>query len=107
MMESHGGSFIKSLAHCYLMADPENKRRLRVAMRDWFADYASKVSLIEENQFVDRAMDRYREGVEKLHVEGKLPRPEICTRPPEGWECSRAKDHEGPCAASAINHNNS
>lgn len=23
-----------------------------------------------------------------------------CKRPPEGWKCSRAADHQGPCAAS-------
>lgn len=23
-----------------------------------------------------------------------------CTRPPSGWECSRIRGHEGPCAAS-------
>lgn len=25
---------------------------------------------------------------------------EGCDRPPEGWRCSRPKDHEGPCAAT-------
>lgn len=25
---------------------------------------------------------------------------EQCDRPPEGWECSRPKGHNGPCAAS-------
>jgi hypothetical protein len=23
-----------------------------------------------------------------------------CTKPPEGWTCSRIEGHEGPCAAS-------
>lgn len=22
-----------------------------------------------------------------------------CDRPPEGWQCTRGRDHEGPCAA--------
>lgn len=26
--------------------------------------------------------------------------PEECELPPEGWECSREKGHDGPCAAS-------
>ncbi len=25
-----------------------------------------------------------------------------CTRPPPGWQCSRERDHDGPCAAWAI-----
>ena len=25
--------------------------------------------------------------------------PTRCTNPPEGWECTRAAGHEGPCAA--------
>lgn len=42
LMERQGGSFIKALAHCYLMADPDNKRRLRIAMPDWFANYEAR-----------------------------------------------------------------
>lgn len=26
--------------------------------------------------------------------------PSRCNVPPEGWECSRAAGHEGPCAAT-------
>lgn len=44
LMERQGGSFIKSLAHCYMMADPENKARLRVSMHDWFESYTNRVA---------------------------------------------------------------
>jgi hypothetical protein len=26
-----------------------------------------------------------------------------CNVPPEGWYCTRARDHEGPCAALPVN----
>ncbi|QRF55339.1 hypothetical protein [Variovorax paradoxus] len=42
MMEVQGGSFVKSLAHCYLMADPSNKTKLRAAFADYFADYEER-----------------------------------------------------------------
>jgi hypothetical protein len=47
LMELQGGSFIKALAHCYLMADPDNKRRLRLAMSDWFASYEARAKALE------------------------------------------------------------
>ena len=28
--------------------------------------------------------------------------PPLCTLPPDGWECSRPKGHDGPCAATPI-----
>lgn len=28
--------------------------------------------------------------------------PETCTKPPEGWRCTRPKGHEGPCSAVPI-----
>ena len=39
MMEVQGGSFVKSLAHCYCMADPANKVRLKAAFADYFGEY--------------------------------------------------------------------
>lgn len=30
--------------------------------------------------------------------------PSPCKKPPPGWECSRVAGHDGPCAASALNH---
>ena len=39
MMEKFGGSFVKSLAHCYLMADSENRPRLRAAFPEVFERY--------------------------------------------------------------------
>lgn len=26
----------------------------------------------------------------------------VCDRPPPGWSCSRARGHDGPCAASPV-----
>lgn len=39
MMEVLGGSFVKALAHCYLMADTANKKKLRAAFCDVFDRY--------------------------------------------------------------------
>lgn len=46
------------------------------------------------------------EEVEKAQVEGERgangfgSTDLFCDKAPEGWKCSRVKDHEGPCAAS-------
>lgn len=39
MMESFGGSFVKSLANCYYCADSTNKQRLRAAFPEVFERY--------------------------------------------------------------------
>lgn len=39
LMEAQGGSFVKSLAHCYCMADPSNKALLREAFAKYFDEY--------------------------------------------------------------------
>lgn len=39
MMESFGGSFVKSLAACYYAADSTNKQRLRDAFPEVFERY--------------------------------------------------------------------
>jgi hypothetical protein len=39
MMEVLGGSFVKSLAHCYLMADSENAKKLKKAFKQYFHEY--------------------------------------------------------------------
>ena len=38
-MEDHGGSFVKSLAACWRVADPDNKQRLESAFPHLFAHY--------------------------------------------------------------------
>ena len=42
MMEVQGGSFVKSLAHCYYMADSANRERLVAAFPDWFGEYEQR-----------------------------------------------------------------
>lgn len=42
MMEVQGGSFVKSLAHCYYMADQSNRARLVAAFPDWFGEYEKR-----------------------------------------------------------------
>lgn len=42
MMEVQGGSFVKSLAHCYYMADQSNRFRLVAAFPDWFGEYEKR-----------------------------------------------------------------
>lgn len=39
VMEIQGGSFVKSLVHCYYMADPVNKAKLREAFASYFDEY--------------------------------------------------------------------
>lgn len=39
MMESFGGSFVKSLSNCYYCADSGNKQRLRAAFPEVFERY--------------------------------------------------------------------
>lgn len=42
LMEAQGGSFVKSLAHCYCMADPSNKAILRGAFARYFESYEQR-----------------------------------------------------------------
>ena len=42
MMELQGGSFVKALAHCYYMADFENRAKLRTAFADYFDTYEAR-----------------------------------------------------------------
>jgi len=42
----------------------------------------------------------YHEGLAEAISELGLDVTPMCDIPPSGWECSRAKGHEGPCAAS-------
>lgn len=42
LMEVQGGSFVKSLAHCYYMADTVNKTKLREAFADYFDRYEAR-----------------------------------------------------------------
>lgn len=42
VMELQGGSFVKSLAHCYLMADPVNKAKLRETFAGYFDVYEAR-----------------------------------------------------------------
>jgi hypothetical protein len=42
VMEKEGGSFVRSLAHCYLMADPVNKAKLRETFAGYFENYEAR-----------------------------------------------------------------
>lgn len=42
MMELQGGSFVKALAHCYYMADANNRMKLRVTFADYFDNYEAR-----------------------------------------------------------------
>ena len=54
---------------------------------------------------IDRKGKRFTVYTEDLAAaiaaEGLQVTP-MCDLPPEGWECSRAPDHSGPCAASEV-----
>jgi len=42
IMEVQGGSFVKSLAHCYYMADRPNREILRAAFAKYFDEYEAR-----------------------------------------------------------------
>jgi hypothetical protein len=50
VMELQGGSFIQSLAHCYLMADPVNKAKLRETFAGYFEVYERRFEQWKEQQ---------------------------------------------------------
>lgn len=54
MMEKLGGSFVRSLADCYLHADPSNKQKLRAAFSEYFERY--------EQMFRDHAAGKARQA---------------------------------------------
>lgn len=52
LMEVKGGSFVKALAHCYLMADPVNKALLREAFANYFESYQARFQEWQRQQAV-------------------------------------------------------
>ena len=48
VMEAQGGSFVKALAHCYLMADPVNKAKLRETFAGYFDVYEARFAAWQE-----------------------------------------------------------
>lgn len=42
VMEVQGGSFVKALAHCCLMADPPNRAKLRATFAEYFDEYQKR-----------------------------------------------------------------
>ena len=46
LMESIGGSFVRSLAACYYATDPTNKAKLREAFGNYFAQYERELQQI-------------------------------------------------------------
>lgn len=50
VMEVEGGSFVKSLAHCYYMADPTNRAKLGETFADYFDNYEARFAFIANEQ---------------------------------------------------------
>lgn len=50
LMEAQGGSFVKALAHCYLMADPVNKTKLRETFAGHFDVYEARFGQWKQQQ---------------------------------------------------------
>lgn len=48
MMEMQGGSFVRSLAHCYQVADTENRARLVKAFPDYFEKYQARFDAVSQ-----------------------------------------------------------
>jgi hypothetical protein len=43
-MTKYGGLFVKALANCALVADPNNLQKLKIAFGEYFYDYAQMVA---------------------------------------------------------------
>lgn len=50
LMEEQGGSFVKALVHCYLMADQINKTKLRETFAGYFDVYEARFAAWQEQQ---------------------------------------------------------
>jgi hypothetical protein len=50
VMEKQGGAFVQSLAHCYLMADPVNKAKLRETFAGYFEVYERRFEQWKDQQ---------------------------------------------------------
>lgn len=50
VMEKQGGAFVQALAHCYLMADPVNKTKLREAFSGYFEVYEARFEQWKQQQ---------------------------------------------------------
>jgi hypothetical protein len=70
VMELQGGSFVKSLAHCYCMADPESRLKLRQAFAKYFDEYEGRFAEWREGE---RAAERLRTA--SGTSPGPAPRP--------------------------------
>lgn len=50
MMEIQGGSFVQALAHCYCMADPVNRKKLRETFAGYFENYEARFDQWKKQQ---------------------------------------------------------
>lgn len=108
------------------MTDHSKLKRLAIAAQNDCGDYvalndygmavppAVVLSLIAEIEqlkapqanawrIIDRKGKRftvYHEGLAEVVAELGLTVTPMCDVPPSGWECSRSKGHDGPCAAT-------
>lgn len=59
---------------------------------------------LPQSAFNDRGYINKVDAMNFWNVLPTRPEPNIsrCTRPPDGWSCSRAVGHVGPCAASKL-----
>lgn len=55
VMEVRGGSFIKSLAHCYYVADSANRDKLRAAFAEYFDNYEAQFKAWKAQQIKEAA----------------------------------------------------
>lgn len=60
IMEVQGGSFVKSLAHLYCVADTENKKIARQAFAKYFDMYEAKFAAWQLGEALKER--KYREG---------------------------------------------
>jgi len=62
MMEVQGGSFVKSLAHCYSMADTANREKLRDTFAEYFNGYETRFEQWQWKKHEEFNRDKARES---------------------------------------------
>jgi hypothetical protein len=88
------------------MTDLDRIHKLRVACR-MAANTFRRYEQIHLNKGTPDGKTKAQENSDQAaYLEKALRETEValtgCTKPPDGWRCTRPKGHDGPCAAVPI-----
>jgi hypothetical protein len=77
MMEAQGGSFVKALAHCYLMGDPDNRMILKQAFKRYFLIYEERFREHMQVRRLSASLDGLQQGhtLGATNVDQRVPVP--------------------------------